>query len=525
MRKPGASPPDTRRARLPTDLGWRVNRLLRHSLLGPQGLALLSAAMLAAYWYEGPGLMLVAGLVIPSALALAALAAAHGPGGPRDAVTGLPLRGSVEAELDRLLAGLPEQAQAATCFVVEIDDWSRLRRAHHAVAQDAILCRTADRLRAVLRDTDIVARLDGGAFALVPTAMRRADLDTALRMAVRLQGTVAEPLAIDGLRVHLTASVGFALPRQVPAATGMALLSAAEMALVSAMRQGPGTIRAFSRGVRSPRLAPTRLTSDVGVALEQGQIQPWFQPQVSTDTGEVTGFEALARWLHPEHGVIAPMEFLPAVAAAGQSDRMSTAILTQSLRALRDWDAAGYLVPTVSVNLNESDLADPAMPDRVRWELDRFDLEPGRLVVEILETVLAHGEEEMVVRNVLALRDMGVGIDLDDFGTGTASISAIRRFDVHRIKIDRSFIGRLDQDRAQQDMVAAILSMAERLGLRTLAEGVETPGEHAMVAQLGCDAVQGFGVAMPMPFDEATAWMEQNAERVDAGRWLGRRVM
>jgi len=142
--------------------------------------------------------------------------------------------------------------------------------------------------------------------------------------------------------------------------------------------------------------------------------------------------------------------------------------------------------------------------------LDRFDLEPKRLSVEILETVVAETENDVVVANIAALARMGCGIDLDDFGTGHASITALRRFAVRRIKIDRSFITRLDSDRDQQKMVSAILSMAERLGLATLAEGVETPGEHEMLAQLGCSHIQGFGIARPMPLDETMDWIPRH---------------
>jgi EAL domain-containing protein (putative c-di-GMP-specific phosphodiesterase class I) len=266
------------------------------------------------------------------------------------------------------------------------------------------------------------------------------------------------------------------------------------------------------------------LTEEVAAALEDGQIQAWFQPQISTDTGEVAGFEALARWVHPKHGTLAPGDFLPAIAAAGRMDRLGTVILHSALTALRDWQAEGIVVPTVGINLNEDDLRDPKLPDRVRWELDRFDLKPERLCIEILETVLTPTEDDVMTRNVVKLSEMGVGIDLDDFGTGTASIAAIRRFDVHRIKIDRSFVTRIDQDRGQQDMVAAILSMAERLGLQTLAEGVESLGEHAMLSQLGCGTVQGFGIGAPMPFADTIGWMRQNADRIAESR-RGRRVI
>ena len=156
-------------------------------------------------------------------------------------------------------------------------------------------------------------------------------------------------------------------------------------------------------------------------------------------------------------------------------------------------------VPTVSVNFSAAELRNPKLAEKLKWELDRFGLAPDRLTVEILETVVAETDNDVIVRNVAALAALGCGIDLDDFGTGHASITNIRRFALRRLKIDRSFVTRVDEDREQQKLVSAILSMAERLGLDTLAEGVETPGEHAMLSQLGCGHVQGFGIGRPMP--------------------------
>jgi EAL domain-containing protein (putative c-di-GMP-specific phosphodiesterase class I) len=180
-------------------------------------------------------------------------------------------------------------------------------------------------------------------------------------------------------------------------------------------------------------------------------------------------------------------------------------------------------VPTVSVNFSAADLRNPRLPDRLKWELDRFELTPDRLTVEILETVIAASENDMVVSNIAALAAMGCGIDLDDFGTGHASITTIRRFAVRRLKIDRSFVTRVDQDREQQKMVSAIVSLAERLGLETLAEGVETASEHAMLSQLGCGHVQGYGLARPMPMEEASDWILRHMQRQDRIPRIGAR--
>ena len=320
----------------------------------------------------------------------------------------------------------------------------------------------------------------------------------------------------------MTASVGFCLAARSPEPNGKALLDAAQVAADEAARNGPGAIRAYVSDMARTRADRDAQRAELELALDEGQIRAHFQPQISTDTGRISGFEALARWYHPERGLIPPAEFLPALDDAGLSERLAEVMLYNALSALTRWDKAGFKIPTVAVNFSKAELRSPKLADKLKWELDRFDLAPARLTVEILETVVAETDNDVVVANITALSAMGCGIDLDDFGTGHASITSIRRFPIRRIKIDRSFVTKVDEDREQQKIVSAILSMAERLGLATLAEGVETPGEHAMLAQLGCGDVQGFGLARPMPVEETLDWIARYQARKDVTPRIGR---
>jgi diguanylate cyclase len=242
---------------------------------------------------------------------------------------------------------------------------------------------------------------------------------------------------------------------------------------------------------------------------------------VSTDTGQLTGFEALARWNHPSRGIVPPGDFLNVIEDSGLSERLGEVMLYHSCAALREWDKAAIAVPRVGVNFSPTELHNPRLVDKIKWELDRFDLSPNRLAIEILETVMSQETIDAVTRNIWALQELGCSIELDDFGTGSASIANIRRFAVGRIKIDRSFITHVDTDREQQTMVAAILTMAERLELETLGEGVETAGEHAMLAQLGCEHVQGFSIGRPMPLADTFAWYERHKTHVAQAPQLG----
>ena len=222
----------------------------------------------------------------------------------------------------------------------------------------------------------------------------------------------------------------------------------------------------------------------------------------------MTGLEALARWLHPTRGLIPPADFLPALEQAGLMRQLGQRMLVDSLTALAQWDRAGLHIPTVSINLSNAELRNPNLVDHIMMELDRHELDAARLVIEVLETVVASQVDNVISQNLAVLAKMGCGIDLDDFGTGHASITSIRKLAIHRIKIDRSFVTDIDRDEEQQNMVAAILTMADRLGLQTLAEGVETPNEQDTLSSMGCGHMQGFTLARPMPLNETTEWIQ-----------------
>lgn len=500
---------------------------LRAAVFGPQLAAFLPAIMLGAYWFGGEGVLLTTAVIVPALIAfLGFFGEPQTRQMDRDAITGLPGRKQLVAMLERAPgSGTGGLAEDRLALVVEIDNADGLARQYSTDGFAIILRNSAERLVAVLREDDLIAVLAPGRFGVALAKTPRVDLETMIQLAGRMQDALNAPIALGGARVLVTACIGFALPSRVQDQTGTAFLDAAESALDEAKRSGPGSVRAFSNGMRPRVAAPDNMSKEVAQALEEGQIQPWFQPQISTDTGELTGFEALARWNHPEKGMIAPGAFLPVIARAGLFERLGEVILFHSLSAIRDWDKAGLNIPSVSVNFSPEELQNPKLYDKVRWELDRFDIAPERLTIEILEDVVAQSDDDTTTRNIAALSKLGCRIDLDDFGTGHASISNIRRFDVNRIKIDRSFITRVDTDRDQQNMVAAILTMAERLNLDTLGEGVESHGEHAMLAQLGCGHVQGYSIARPMPFGETGAWVVSHEQSIERPPTLPRRIV
>lgn len=493
-------------------------------LTGPPILAFLPALTLGTFWLGGETALIVAALGLPLVFAVSG---AFGPTPqitmiPRDSVTGLVLRDGFQAVLHQTLGETSDNGRRSACYVLEVDDYKDLLDRHGQSAADLVLQRCGERILSCLRDGDTVARLGDNRFAICLMPVRHLDLEIAIQLAGRLQSALEQPISLDGSSVYMSCSIGFCLRHRVPGTSADDWLGAAQAAMDDAQNHAPSAIRAYSSEIHRKTRARVELREEAAAALENGQIQPWYQPQISTDTGMVTGFEALARWIHPVHGMIPPASFLPALENAGLMERLGEVMLYHAMTALKAWDSAGADVPRVGVNFASDELRNPSLVDKIKWELDRFDLTPDRLSVEILETVVTDSPDDVVTRNINGLSTLGCRIDLDDFGTGHASIASIRRFSVSRIKIDRSFVMKADRDPEQQRLISAILTMAERLELETLAEGVETVGEHALLAQLGCDHVQGFGIGRPMPFDQTLDWISAHKAKLQEAPRIGR---
>jgi diguanylate cyclase (GGDEF)-like protein len=495
-------------------------------LTGPAVLAFLPALTLGAFWFWGETALVIVSLGLPLLFVATGIIGQWpvNTGLPRDSVTGLLLRDGFDATLEQVFADTKTGLRRSACFIVELDDLPEAEARYGQASTDLIVRRTGERILSAMRDGDTVARIGDGRFAICLAPVRQLDLELCLQMAGRVQGMVEDPISVDGLSVYVSCSIGFSQRSQIDASQAMGWLDASMQALTDAKLYGPSGIRSFSKEIHARTQTRNDLKDDAIKALENGQIQPWYQPQISTDTGKITGFEALARWIHPTHGVIPPGEFLAILERAGLMERLGQTITYHALTALKAWDAAGVDVPQVGLNFSSEELRNPGLVDRLKWELDRFDLTPNRISVEILETVMTDTPDDAILRNIRELGHLGCHIELDDFGTGHASIASIRRFSVSRIKIDRSFVMKSDRDPEQQRLIGAILTMAERLELETLAEGVETVGEHALLAQLGCDHVQGFGIGRPMPFDDTMNWIKAHNEKLVEARWVKRQT-
>jgi EAL domain-containing protein (putative c-di-GMP-specific phosphodiesterase class I)/GGDEF domain-containing protein len=473
----------------------------------------LPPVLLAAYWAAGEAGLVLAALGLPAVLVLSRR------------LRPSPVAAAISDQvIDRLEAALRNPGAGGRqlgCLVLQFDDPSLLCDRLGRARQSALLAASIARLRGALRPGDFLYALEDGSLVVVVGPTAHLDLEVMVRIAGRLQLVAQQPLMIDGGPIQLTCCVGFCHARQLPTDSGRALLEAAQIALDEASRHRPGAIRAYTEGLAQARAERDALRAEFAAAVQAGEVRAHFQPQLSTDSGAVSGLEALVRWHHPDRGCLSPGAFLPALEGTDLMLGLGQAMLDQSLAAIQAWDRMGLRLPSVAVNLSAQELSDPQLPDRLSWALDRYGLDPARLTIEVLESVLAGEADDIVARNIDRIARMGCGVDMDDFGTGNASITSIKRFSLRRLKIDRSFVRGLDCDRDQQKLVTAILSLAERLDLETLAEGVESRGEHAMLAQLGCGHVQGFAIARPMPFEDVATWVARHNDRLGAALQIG----
>jgi diguanylate cyclase (GGDEF)-like protein len=423
-----------------------------------------------------------------------------------DRLTGLPNRIGAQTLYEarvKLRAG-----QRATALHLDLPGLTMLRDAHGHGISEEVLQVVAQRLREVCRKNDVLARIGDDEFVLVlPNGNDQPDV---VALAERIQATLSTPVTLDtGETLRTACRVGVA-QEDAEDATFDRLLSSALIAMNDAEDGSEGGVSVYSPAMRDQVEEKDRTLRELDAAIDSGEILPFFQPQIHADTGVVSGFEALVRWQHPERGLIPPFKFIDIAEEGGLGSRLGALMLARSLEAVNRWDAAGFHVPQIGVNFSSGQLMDPKIVDHIKLEMDRCDLSPDRLGIEILETVMVEKEDHVVVDTVLKLKAAGFRMELDDFGTGHASISNLRRFQVDRIKIDRGFVTGIDSDAKQRKMVLAMIRMADGLGIKALAEGIETPGERQALLELGIHNLQGYGIGRPMPFADTIGWLTEN---------------
>jgi len=409
------------------------------------------------------------------------------------------------------------QDKSRSVLVLRLENTEVLGAALDRGAMGHLLVQLSMTLGAGVRTYDPMQIIAPGLFAFI---LRNRTERDALQVARRLhrQGQTPVPVSGQFITPVMTGILIHSNAPDLPSFPALIENACRRMDLV-----GNAFLGLLKLYPHDPELGSSGLITTVSDAVTSGQMVAWFQPQVCCETGQITGFEALARWGHPTRGLMPPSSFIPKMSAADQNT-LTLFMLAQSMTALKTWDHAGFNVPTVSINISHCELSDRGFADCLLWELDRHNIPPRRLVIEVLENVGPVSSSAATRDNLRKLANAGCRIDLDDFGTGYASLDAIRQFGINRIKIDRSFVIGCDIDSSQQRMILAILALAERLEISALAEGVETREEYAFLAQMGCAEVQGYAIARPMPLHETLPFLTQHTAAYSELPTLARRV-
>ncbi len=417
-----------------------------------------------------------------------------------DELTGLANRRYLYERLSAQLRRASALDKPLTLLVADLDGFKELNDTLGHQAGDLLLRQVGPRVLDALRATDTLARLGGDEFAVILPGL---DSEDSSAIVQRIQGLLDEPFTIRGLTIHMEASFGIAsFPDH--GTDVETLVQRADVAMYQAKNSRAGyEVYAAERDLHSrDRLG---LLGDLRVAIETGQLRVHYQPKVDLATREVTGVEALVRWQHPRRGLLRPMEFIPFAEQTSLMRPLSLYVLDASLEQHRIWRSQGRYLK-IAVNLSAPNVLDSRLPDDVRELLRKWDVAPDALELEVTENVVMTDPERMI-EVLLALREIGVGLSLDDFGTGTSSLAYLKRLPVDELKIDRSFVIGMEKSEADSVIVRTTVELAQRLGLRVVAEGVETMVALEHLAQMGCEEAQGFYLQCPVPAEELTRWL------------------
>lgn len=414
-----------------------------------------------------------------------------------DALTGLPNRTRLQAFLDGKLKAQPTVEQPLVMLCLDLDRFKPVNDLLGHAAGDRVLNEVSSRLADCVRHADLVARVGGDEFVLIVTDVSsQEEVETLCR---RLIASIEMPIAIEDQEVFISASIGIAMaPHDACEAT--ALLRYADIALYEAKSGGRNTWRFYAGDMNARIIERRRLESDLRQAIKNGELELHFQPRYRIADGQMVGAEALVRWQHPQRGQIAPDVFVPIAEESGLILALSNWVLEQACRNAANWPAQLF----VSVNLSPSEFKRGNLIERIQHVLSASNIAPARLELEITEGVMlddAAGALEIM----RTLKRLGVRIALDDFGTGYSSLSYLRAFPFDGLKIDRSFLSRLDQsdsnNESDQAIIQAIVGLGRALSLTVTAEGVETADHLKLLQAVACDEGQGYYLSRPLGSD------------------------
>lgn len=409
-----------------------------------------------------------------------------------DPLTGLANRRHFLEELERRLSLVGEEEHAFALMFVDLDRFKPINDVHGHAIGDQLLQVIATRLTSCIRDDSFAARLGGDEFAvLIEGPDGREGVASAAR---RILHELSAPIQVNGLKLTVGASIGIALCPE-DSRDAAELLQRGDAAMLRA-KEDRGACKFFDSSIDEELKWKAALETELRTAIPNGDIVPYFQPVVRVDTGELAGYEVLARWPHLVRGMISPTAFIPVAEDAGLVDAMFWALLAQACR--KALDAPGEFI--LAVNISPSQVRDQWFPEKVLRTLRETGFPARRLEIEVTESAMI-GDVARAKSSLMSLKNQGVQIALDDFGTGYSSLFLLRELPIDKLKIDRSFVARITTDRENATIVGALVGLGKALGLKVTAEGVEDEATADALRAMGCELAQGYlyGAAMEYP--------------------------
>jgi len=424
-----------------------------------------------------------------------------------DALTGLANRRLFQEHLSLALALAQRRSSMVAVLFLDLDHFKLVNDSLGHTVGDALLREVARRLKAAVREGDTVARVGGDEFTIVLQEVQRGD--AAAVVAQKVLRTIAEPMEISGHRLYVTTSIGITLfPNDGD--DGETLLKNADTAMYRAKADGRNTYQMATRELSRTTQERMSLESALHGALDAGQFEILYQPQIELNDAETTiaGMEALLRWHHPERGTIAPEQFIGLAEDRGLILQIGEWVLREACRAARRFHDNGFPHFRVAVNLSARQFRDPSLPATVESAIREAGIDARTLELEITESV-AMADVELTMTTLAQFRKQGVTIAIDDFGTGHSSLSYLKRFPIDALKIDKGFVLDLPDKFEDAAIVSSVIQLANGLGLRVVAEGVETKEQLEFLRDAGCRELQGFYFSYPVKVEEVERLLGQ----------------
>jgi len=423
-----------------------------------------------------------------------------------DPLTQLPNRHFLMEQLSQVLSLARRRHGRVAVLFMNLDHFKTVNDSlgHHA--GDQLLCNVAERLRQGVRDADVVARIGGDEFVVVLTDVQTPE-DAAM-VADKLLESMHGVFTVDQLPLTISPSIGISLYPDHGGSADM-LLRCADAAMQHAKDSGRGNRQFYATSMEASALDVLHQERLLRDAIARNEFVLHYQPQICLADGSLQGLEALVRWRHPERGLVGPDEFITFSESRGLITPIGRWVMREACRQLKAWQDQGLAKVPVAVNLSALEFRQRDVAAEIAAVLQETGLAPQYLEIELTESVLMH-QTGQTLNTLHAVKALGVGISIDDFGTGYSSLAYLKRYPIDKLKIDRSFV--IDTPGSADDaaIVTAIIQMARSLQLKTVAEGVETQGQIALLKELGCDVIQGFVVSVPMDETIAREWLESN---------------